>query len=136
MDFGNLVEQVEQRFGKVMGYSLVGSFWLAAVSFSLHMVYIDLAAPLYHFVSTHNFARIIHYPSNVWTDILFVIGLIVFILIVTACSAFIVIWFFLRLLAAIIVPIVNAFKLRAPTSTETKPQENGEMSLQTQLEKL
>lgn len=112
-DYSGIIDQIERRLGKRMAWIFLLFLWMAGIAFSINVIWMRLAAPLYRFVSTHNFASVIHHPSSVWIDILVVLSLIVVILIVAALAAAIVLWVLLALFANYIVkPIADAFKKR------------------------
>lgn len=119
MEFNSILELVDKRLGKWMFITLLLSLWAAGVAWGLHTAYDNLGAPIYRFVSTHNVANLIHYPSAVWTDILLAFGMVVFVLIVSVCSAVLVIWFFLSLLRQIFKSFSDAWKATPKISPET-----------------
>lgn len=112
-DYSGITELVEKKLGKFYGRTALFCIWMAIVSVSINETYMKLGKPLYHIVSTHNFTSIIHIPTNVWTDILVVVGLIVIILIISGIVAAIALWIVLAIFAHyIILPIANIFKKR------------------------
>jgi len=114
VDFGGFLELIDKKFPGWMIKSLLAVLWLAAIGAGFHFIYIYLGAPILRSLTAHDFASIIHLSSKIWIDVLVMLGLLVFILIVSVCSAFLVIWF---LLAVFIAPIFKAFQ-RTKTAEE------------------
>jgi hypothetical protein len=118
MDFGGISDLID-KFGGFWGKSLLVVLWMALMATGIHVILIYFAEPLFRFFEAHDFASLIHLSSNVWTDIIAVLVVIIFTLIVSVFSAFLVVWFLLRLIGALFNEI---FKSRATPSSKTSPE--------------
>jgi len=119
VDIGNALELIDKKLPGWMTWSLLVVLWMALMSAGVHVAYIFVFAPGLRFLANHNFASFVHLSSKIWIDIFVMIGVLVFILIVSVFSAILVVWF---LIAAFIAPIFKAFQ-RKPKVEEASVAE-------------